>query len=116
MNPPPITITIDVKKLNKDHFIVGKPDRDGKPVLYCDLVLFPSKEERYGNTHFVVQGVPKQARENGVKGGIVGNAKVPTPEPPQRQRQPLHQKPGQPSRYSQQNSRTDDSGDGEVDF
>ena len=115
MNPPPITVTIDVKKLNKDHFITGKPGKDGKSPVYCDLILFPSKEERYGNTHFVVQGVSKEKREAGVRGENVGNAKVPAAEPPQRQRQPLHQKPGQPSRYSQ-TSRTDDSGDGEVDF
>ena len=115
MNPPPITVTIDVKKLNKDHFIPGREGADGKCPVYCDLVLFPTDSNEYKNTHFVVQGVSKKDKEAGIRGPKVGYAKVPTPEPPQRQRQPLHQKPGQPSRYSQ-TSRTHDSGDGEVDF
>jgi len=110
----PIIIQIDVKKLLKEHFVEGKPDRTGHKPVYCDLLLFPSSEQKYGNTHFVVQGVSQEARKNGVRGPSVGNAKLPEYEAsaPQIQRKPMQS--NGPSRYS--HPKTDDSGDGEVDF
>lgn len=70
-NAPPITISIDMTKLIKGHFIKGKTG------TFCDLILFPSQEQKYGKTHFVVQGVSKEARQAGERGPIVGNAVIP---------------------------------------
>ena len=109
----PIIIQIDVKKLLREHFVEGRPDRTGHAPKYCDLLLFPSTEQKFGNTHFVVQGVSQEARKQNVRGPIVGNAKLPEygASAPQVQRKPMQS--NGPSRYF--HPKTDDSGDGEVD-
>ena len=43
---------------------------------YLDLVLIESKEKRYGDDYMVVQGVSQTQREQGVRGRILGNAKI----------------------------------------
>lgn len=48
-NGPPITISIDLTKLIKDHFIKGKAG------TFCDLILFPSQEQKYGKTLVAVR-------------------------------------------------------------
>lgn len=67
-----IVVRIDVKKLLKQHFY------EGEKGTYCELVLMENRdgEDQYGNSHMVVQGVTKEDREAGVKGPIVGNAKI----------------------------------------
>jgi len=42
-----------------------------------DMVLFDNKDgkDQYGNDGFVVQSVSKEARQQGVKGPIIGNWK-----------------------------------------
>ena len=64
-----ISLSIKTEKLEKEHIIQGK---SGKIVA---VVLFENKDGKgqYGDDGFVVQSVSKEARENGVRGPIVGN-------------------------------------------
>jgi hypothetical protein len=78
----PITLKIDVKKIAKEHLF------QGKTALYLDLVAWPTKESRNGETHYVVQSLSKAAREAGEKGAIVGNLTMPDNEPPHQRQAP----------------------------
>lgn len=72
----PIILKINCSKILKEHLFAGK---NGK---YLDIVIFENREpDQYGNTHTVYQGVSKAARESGVKGPIIGNAKFPEQGP-----------------------------------
>jgi hypothetical protein len=72
-----ITVKINVSKIDKTHLFEGK---SGK---YLDLVLRETPNDKYGNDYMVVQGVSKEARQKGVKGPILGNAKNFGTPPPQ---------------------------------
>jgi hypothetical protein len=69
----PITISINLSKLDKRYFHEGK---NGK---YLNLAMFQNRDGAgtYGDTHYLVQDIPKEARDRGERGAIVGNAKVP---------------------------------------
>ena len=73
----PITISINCQKIDKSLM------KDGK---YLNLVIWPNKngEDEYGNSHYVAQSVTKEQRDQGIKGPILGNARVPNDEPPRR--------------------------------
>lgn len=64
---------INLSKVDKSKFYVSK-----KGEKFLDILLLENKEgeDDYGNTHFICQGVSKEEREAGVKGPILGNAKV----------------------------------------
>ena len=66
-----ISIRITREKIAKEHCYVGKSG------TYCDMVLFDNKagKDQYGYDGFVVQSVSKEARQQGVKGPIIGNWK-----------------------------------------
>lgn len=66
-----ISIRITREKIAKEHCYVGKNG------TYCDMVLFDNKagKDQYGYDGFVVQSVSKEARQQGVKGPIIGNWK-----------------------------------------
>jgi hypothetical protein len=83
-----IRLKIDVTKINKDYFFIGKKRQDGTQPKYLDCVLMANRdgEDDYGNTHFIAQDVGKERREAGVKGPIIGNAKVPTGAAPPAQK------------------------------
>lgn len=72
----PIKIKINVSRILKEHLYSGK---NGK---YLDLVAWPNKNGtgQYGDTHFVVQDIPREARDQGVKGPILGNLTLPEEE------------------------------------
>ena len=72
-----ITAKIDVTKIDKAFLFQGK---SGK---YLDILIFENKDglDRFGNTHYIVQGIPKAEREKGVKGKIIGNATFTQPIP-----------------------------------
>lgn len=72
--PDIITISIDVTKLDKTKFkrITRK---NGDPAVLVDIVLMP-REDDYGNDYMVVQGLPKEERDQGIKGAILGNGKI----------------------------------------
>ena len=65
-----INATIKVDQIDKSLLYQGRQAK------YLDLVLIPTPDNQYGNTHMVVQGVSKEKREAGEKGPIVGNAKI----------------------------------------
>jgi hypothetical protein len=65
-----ITLKIDVDKINKKHLFQGKQGR------YLDVVLFESKDKKYGNDFMVVQGISQEARKAGERGPILGNGKI----------------------------------------
>jgi len=50
----PITIKIDVTKLDKGLFF-----RAPSGAVYADLVAWPSRESNHGETHYVKQSKPK---------------------------------------------------------
>lgn len=65
-----ITAKIDLKKVLQEHLFNANSGAQ-----YLDIVLIPSKNSQFGDTHFIVQGVNKASRDKGVKGPIIGNAK-----------------------------------------
>lgn len=66
-----ISIRITREKVAKEHCYQGNKG------TYLDMVLFDNREgkDQYGNDGFVVQSVSKEARQQGVKGPIIGNWK-----------------------------------------
>ena len=68
-----INIKIDVTKVLKEHLFVGK-----NGAKYLDITLWENRDgvDSYGNTHMAVQALPKELREAGEKGPILGNGKV----------------------------------------
>lgn len=89
-----LNIKIDVTKILKEHLFTGK-----NGAKYLDLTVWENRDgvDSYGNSHMVVQSLPKELRDAGQKGPILGNGKTfgqaATPAPTQ-QRQST---PGQPS-------------------
>jgi hypothetical protein len=72
----PIIIKVNVSLIDKTHLFKGKKGK------YLDLVLIENRDgvDQYGNTHMIVQGVSKEAREAGVRGPILGNCKLEAPQ------------------------------------
>jgi len=68
-----ITLSIDVTKLDKNRF-KHVTRKDGSKAIFCDLVLFESKND-FGD-YIVTQSVSKEERASGVKLPIIGNAKI----------------------------------------
>lgn len=60
---------IDVTKLDKSKFFKGKKG------IYADIVLIDTPNGEFGD-YMIVQGVSKEEREAGVRGAVLGNAKV----------------------------------------
>lgn len=48
----------------------------GEKGKYLDIVLIETPASRYGDDFMVVQGTSKEEREKGIKGAILGNAKI----------------------------------------
>lgn len=65
-----ITAKIDVTKIEKARLYKGEKG------TYLDIVLIPTPDNSYGNDYMIVQSVTKDEKEAGVKGAILGNAKV----------------------------------------
>jgi hypothetical protein len=63
----PILIKIDLSKLDKDLFFVGK---NGK---VADLVLWPDKEGKYGKDFALQQSVSREQRAAGKRGPYCGD-------------------------------------------
>lgn len=72
-----ITGKIDATKINKQYLFKGKTREDGTSPLYLDIALIDDKDglDQYGNHGFIAQSVPKDVREAGIKGPILGNFK-----------------------------------------
>ena len=67
-----IKIKIDCQKIQKEHLYKGTKGT----YLDCDLLPNKAGTDQYGNDYMVVQQVSKEQRQAGVKGAIIGNAKV----------------------------------------
>jgi len=87
--PRPITLKIDVSKIDKSHLYKGAKG------TYLDVAIWPNKDGagQYGDTHYAVQQVAKEKREAGVRGPIIGNATV----PPDEQATPIAAKAAKPT-------------------
>jgi len=62
---------IDVTKIDKTRLFEGK-----NGAKYLDVLLIPSTNSQYGDSHMIVQSVSKEDREAGKRGAILGNAKI----------------------------------------
>lgn len=61
---------IDVKKIDKDRLYKGEKG------TYLDIVLIPTPDNKFGDTHMIVQSVSEEERKAGKRGAILGNAKL----------------------------------------
>jgi len=93
-----IKLKIDVKKINKERLY------NGKKGTYLNAVLFLGQHaDDYGNHGMIVEDITKEERDAGVKGNIIGNAKLPMPaHSPAQQQQSAPPPP-------QQNNQEDDT-------
>lgn len=68
---PNLKISIDVTKINKAALYKGKKG------TYLNLVVWENRdgEDQYGNHYRVDQDLPKEMRDMGEKGAILGNGK-----------------------------------------
>lgn len=80
-----ITAKINVSKIDKEFLFKGKNG------TYLDVVIFENKDgpDKYGYTHYIVQSIPKEEREKGNRGDIIGNANL--DEGPRQQGNPAPQ-------------------------
>lgn len=76
-----ISISIDYDKIDKTRLFQGKKG------TYLDLVLI-ERDDQYGNNYMVVESISKEERERGVKGQILGNAKIINKRDPQQHNTP----------------------------
>ncbi len=67
-----LNLKIDVTKILKEHLFIGK-----NGAKYLDITLWENREgvDTYGNSHMAVQSIPRELRDAGQKGPILGNAK-----------------------------------------
>lgn len=73
MNPI-INGDIDIGKCLKEHFRI-----DGNGRRYMDIKLYPTPNSKFGTDYMVIQHVSKEARLAGIKGPIIGNARIAKP-------------------------------------
>lgn len=66
----PITLKIDVTKIDKSRLFEGK-----NGAKYLDCVLIETPNSKYGEDFMVCQSVSKEERASGTRGAILGNAK-----------------------------------------
>ena len=65
-----LKVKINVEKIDKTKLF------NGKKGTYLDIILIPTPDNQYENTHMAVQGVTKEEREAGIRGEILGNAEL----------------------------------------
>lgn len=74
-----ITAKIDVTKIDKARLFKGAKG------IYLDVILIDKKNE-FGDDYMIVQSVTKEEREKGIRGPILGNARIRgTQQAPQQQ-------------------------------
>lgn len=67
-----VSLKIDVKKIEKARLFAGQKGTYLDATVFIDL----DQADEYGNNGMITQDVSKQERDSGVKGAILGNAKV----------------------------------------
>lgn len=65
-----ISLSINVAKIAKEHL---RTDKNGNKWL--DLALWETPGDKYGNDYRVNQSLGKEARDQGLRGAILGNGK-----------------------------------------
>lgn len=68
--PKIIRVSINLDKIDETHVVKGKKGR------YLNVALVNTPQSPYGNDYMVSQDLPKEARENGERGEILGNAQA----------------------------------------
>jgi hypothetical protein len=111
-NPRPIKLKIDVSKILKDHLYKGAKG------TYLDCVVWPNKDGtgNYGDTHYIVQELSRQARDAGERGPIIGNATVPEVERPIQREERQVYKPAARKYDGPTRPIADDMGDDDIPF
>jgi hypothetical protein len=69
-----IAVKIDVSKIDKTRLYEGK-----KGVYLDALIMHNTGESKYGDDGFIIQSIPKEARDAGERGPIIGNWRYLTP-------------------------------------
>jgi hypothetical protein len=63
-----IVVKLDVTKIDKTRL------HEGKKGIYLDaLLMHNTGESKYGDDGFIIQSIPKEARDAGERGPIIGN-------------------------------------------
>lgn len=65
-----ITGKINVSKITKSKLY------DGKHGKMLSFILIDTPESKYGDDYMIVENTTKEERERGIKGVILGNAKI----------------------------------------
>jgi hypothetical protein len=90
MNDKPIIkLKINCSKIVKERLFKGEKG------TYLDATLVPVSNSQYGDDYMITQDVSKEEREQGVKGAILGNAKI--LERRGVERKPITTKPNEPT-------------------
>jgi len=66
------SIKINLTKIDKS--LLFKSEKTG--AIYLDAFAIASPNNKYGQSHMIVQSMPKDRREAGEKGEILGNMEV----------------------------------------
>ncbi len=66
-----ITGKIDLSKVDNSKLFAGKAGAQ-----WLDIVLFETRNNQYGDDFMVCQSVTKEDRLKGIKGAILGNARI----------------------------------------
>lgn len=108
----PITARIDLSKIAKEHIFNGK-----NGAKYLNVAIFPNRDgvSQYGDSHFITQDIPKEARDAGERGAIIGNLKMPDADSPRPQR-PQQQRQQPVQGHRDKNRITDDSGSDDLNW
>ena len=81
MSNRPKKAKIDVTKIDKQYLFKAESG-----AIYLDILLWRN-DGKYGDDHMIVQDIPREKREAGEKGAILGNATLNDEEPVPKQEQ-----------------------------
>lgn len=109
------SLKIDLSKIDESKIFQGK-----NGAQYLDIILIPTPDNAYGNSHMACQSVTKEEKAVGKRGAILGNAKPIGGGAPQQQSSPAARRtpyrsnpvrPPQPTERQQANLTDDDADD-----
>jgi len=78
-----INVRINVSKIDKEKLYHGTKG------VYLNIILAETPNDQYGNDYIVFQDIPKEEREAGGRGAILGNAKKLVPLSERQTEKPL---------------------------
>jgi hypothetical protein len=96
--PNIIRVKLDLTKVLQEHLFHGK-----NGAKYLDVALLPVRESKYGETHVALQDLPRELRDKGQKGPILGNATERTSEGYQQDAAPARKPRNEPSERQKAN-------------